>query len=525
MGKDIKEITVCILLALACISIYVSCKKENSCTACLEINKPPIANAGLDLLTTLPTDSVALDGTASKDPDGKIREWLWTKISGPASFAIIKQTDSITKVKALVTGIYQFELKVTDNGGLSAKDTMQVNVNGSSSLEAVYTTGCNASLTTFGHLSSPANGTQVISASSKIFFSWYDGNSSGTNVYDTISRTWSTTSQWVGNINIGIKLMEATYTYPGDIERFQVYDASSGSVNMHEVPEARAFIQHDITGNKVIFAGGFYPDYSIPDASKRIDIYDNASNSWSLVNYDSASRSTGIAAFDNKIFLFGSYIRVRLDTLICGFDDDGTYYCYNPSYADTKMDIYDMSTKIWSVKYLSEAKGNIKIAKLDNKLYFFQSYSPKIDVYDASTNKWTVEIKNDESDWSRIHVVGDKILLTKFWSNQVGVYDVTTHVWSIKQLARPNAQTDYLVAIAGNKALFFYVFDYEDRSTAIDTYDATTNTWCHGELSRSLLRSAIGVAGNKIYIAGGTTRTNPNGTYNQFLDNIWIFNF
>src|SRR6186713_3399209 len=116
MGKEIKEITVCILLALACISIYVSCKKENSCTACLEINKPPIANAGLDLLTTLPTDSVALDGTASKDPDGKIREWLWTKISGPASFAIIKQTDSITKVKALVTGIYQFELKVTDNG-------------------------------------------------------------------------------------------------------------------------------------------------------------------------------------------------------------------------------------------------------------------------------------------------------------------------------------------------------------------------------------------------------------------------
>ena len=108
MGKDIKEISACILLTLACISIYVSCKKENSCTACLEINKPPIANAGLDLLTTLPTDSVALDGTASSDPDGKISSYLWTKIAGPASFSILKPTDSISKLKSLIASTYQF---------------------------------------------------------------------------------------------------------------------------------------------------------------------------------------------------------------------------------------------------------------------------------------------------------------------------------------------------------------------------------------------------------------------------------
>ena len=110
---------------------FISCKKERSCEGCasnstVNINKPPTSIAGLDQTITLPTDSVSLNGSSSSDPDGIISEWLWTKISGPASFTIIKPADSITKVKALVTGTYLFELKVTDNGGLSAKDTMRV---------------------------------------------------------------------------------------------------------------------------------------------------------------------------------------------------------------------------------------------------------------------------------------------------------------------------------------------------------------------------------------------------------------
>ncbi len=111
------------------IFLFISCKKEYSCEGCADKNKPPIAVAGSDQVIILPTDSVSLDGSSSSDPDGKISEWLWTKISGPASFTIIKPTDSLTKVKALVVGTYLFELKVKDNGGLSAKDTVQVIVN------------------------------------------------------------------------------------------------------------------------------------------------------------------------------------------------------------------------------------------------------------------------------------------------------------------------------------------------------------------------------------------------------------
>ena len=74
----------------------ISCKKETSCENCKEGNKPPIAVAGSDRTIALPTDSISLDGTASKDPDGKISGWLWKKISGPASI-LSKPTDSITQ--------------------------------------------------------------------------------------------------------------------------------------------------------------------------------------------------------------------------------------------------------------------------------------------------------------------------------------------------------------------------------------------------------------------------------------------
>ena len=127
--KPLLKFAAFILLAGTLVNL--SCQKELSCENCGanqpgSINKSPKANAGPDKTILLPTDSVTLDGSASSDPDGTISNWLWTKISGPASFNINNSTDSITIVKNLVAGTYQFELKVKDNGGLSAKDTVLI---------------------------------------------------------------------------------------------------------------------------------------------------------------------------------------------------------------------------------------------------------------------------------------------------------------------------------------------------------------------------------------------------------------
>jgi hypothetical protein len=124
--RQILKFAVCTLLFV--IVIFISCKKELSCENCRGINQPPIANAGADQTITLPKDSVLLNGSASTDPDGTIVSYKWAKVSGPVSSNITRPDSSKTIVKTLVAGVYKFELTVTDNGGLLAKDTVQVMV-------------------------------------------------------------------------------------------------------------------------------------------------------------------------------------------------------------------------------------------------------------------------------------------------------------------------------------------------------------------------------------------------------------
>ena len=92
-------------------------------------NQPPISNAGADQNITLPINSVTLNGSASSDPDGSITSYLWTKINGPAQFTIGNNATASTLLSNLTAGLYTFQLKVTDNGGAIALDTIKIVVN------------------------------------------------------------------------------------------------------------------------------------------------------------------------------------------------------------------------------------------------------------------------------------------------------------------------------------------------------------------------------------------------------------
>jgi hypothetical protein len=88
-------------------------------------NIPPVAKAGPDQAITLPLNYVNLSGSGT-DVDGSVVSYLWSKISGPNSFGIVNAASPVTDVTGLIQGIYEFELKVTDNNGAIGKDTMQV---------------------------------------------------------------------------------------------------------------------------------------------------------------------------------------------------------------------------------------------------------------------------------------------------------------------------------------------------------------------------------------------------------------
>ncbi len=109
-------------------------------------NIAPTANAGANQNITLPTNSVILSGSGT-DVDGTITAYSWTKISGPAAGTITNPATAATAVTGLVAGVYNFELRVTDNNGATDTDTMQVTVNVAGNIVPIANAGADQSIT------------------------------------------------------------------------------------------------------------------------------------------------------------------------------------------------------------------------------------------------------------------------------------------------------------------------------------------------------------------------------------------
>jgi len=92
-------------------------------------NTPPTVGAGSDQTIQLPTSSVILTGTATGNGGATITGTVWTQISGPATVTIANAAALSTGVSGLTTaGSYVFELKATDNNGLSTTAAVTITV-------------------------------------------------------------------------------------------------------------------------------------------------------------------------------------------------------------------------------------------------------------------------------------------------------------------------------------------------------------------------------------------------------------
>lgn len=109
-------------------------------------NTTPTADAGGDKTVTLPTNSISLSGSGN-DKDGAISSYSWTNISGPSAYNISNSSSAVTSVSGLVQGVYLFELKVTDNYGAQAKDTLKITVNPAKNIPPVAHAGSNQTIT------------------------------------------------------------------------------------------------------------------------------------------------------------------------------------------------------------------------------------------------------------------------------------------------------------------------------------------------------------------------------------------
>jgi dyslexia-associated protein KIAA0319-like protein len=125
----------------------------NSTTATIqvlkEIDYPPEANAGTDVIIYLPHNSIVLNGSLSKD-DHAITEWEWTwmKDGNDAKAVDMQKTRTpFLELSNLEVGIYTFVLKVTDAKGQTSSSTVHVFVKHASNLPPVARAGNNQTIT------------------------------------------------------------------------------------------------------------------------------------------------------------------------------------------------------------------------------------------------------------------------------------------------------------------------------------------------------------------------------------------
>jgi ribosomal protein L14 len=110
-------------------------------------NQPPVANAGNNIIITLPLNSTNLNGGSSVDPDGTIVSYAWARISGPATYTIANANAAATGLSNLVQGVYTFRLTVTDNDGATSTDDVTVTVNPAPNQAPTANAGTDVTLT------------------------------------------------------------------------------------------------------------------------------------------------------------------------------------------------------------------------------------------------------------------------------------------------------------------------------------------------------------------------------------------
>lgn len=104
-------------------SIYTWMLKQKK--ALIQGPLSPEANAGTDSATTAVVPTLPLKGNGN-DPIGLPINFSWVKIAGPSAGTISNASAMQTSVSGLTTGVYKFELKVTNSAGLVGKDTVTI---------------------------------------------------------------------------------------------------------------------------------------------------------------------------------------------------------------------------------------------------------------------------------------------------------------------------------------------------------------------------------------------------------------
>ena len=440
------------LFIFGVVAIY-SCKKEYSCEGCADKNKPPIAMAGSDQVITLPIDSVLLDGNRSSDPDGSITKWLWTKISGPASFNIVKPSDSTTKVKTLAVGIYQFELKVTDNSGLSAKDTVQVIVKDPSNRPPVANAGADQTITL------PTNTITL------------NGNSSTDPDNNITSYAWSNISQpsTFNIVNANIVQTQVANLIEG-VYQFELKVTDAGGLFSKDTMQVT--VNHEPNPSLV--------DIYVSGMENNLPVYWKNGQVIPLDNISYGFTGTSIAVVGNDIYVAGTRNELMWNDYAAKYWKNGQAVSLGDAAGATSITVAGSDVYVAGWKWEPSGSGVLAVAK-------YWKNGQAVPLTDGTREAFANCISVSGSD---VYVAGQESVNSTPYSNYIAKYwknGVAVLLTSASSDAWANS-----ITIVNNDV---YVAGYEN---GIAKY------WKNGQsvpLSQGNATSIV-VVGSDVYVAG-----------------------
>ncbi len=166
-------------------------------------NQAPIANAGTNLVITLPTSSASLGGSGI-DGDGTISGYQWQQISGPSTSTLSSTTTANITVSNLQAGVYIYRLTVRDNDNATGTDNVTVTVRIATPNQApVANAGANKAITL------PTNSTSLSGSASTDA----DGTIASY-LWQQVSGPSASTLSATNTANINVSNLQAgVYTY------------------------------------------------------------------------------------------------------------------------------------------------------------------------------------------------------------------------------------------------------------------------------------------------------------------------
>jgi hypothetical protein len=149
------------------------------------------------------------------------------------------------------------------------------------------------------------------------------------------------------------------------------------------ISEIRDFDQPAVTANKIYFAGGSRDlgrgsgGLSGGLGSKRIDIYDAVSGTWTIDSLSRERSLMGNIIANNKLYSGGGLV---WDTAIHSWNTTNT------------VEIKDLLTNTISFDCLSEARVQVTALRRGNSICFFGTSSTRFDIFDMTSGKWSIGV-------------------------------------------------------------------------------------------------------------------------------------